>query len=530
MRDMPSSRHRRYPAPTISRRSLLASAAAAVAASQSGCSHLFFHGNSGRPTSSAGVASGDVTADSAIVWSASDRGARMLVEWDTSESFKRPTRVVGPDAVRRTGFTARVDLRNLPADTRVFYRVTFENLDDFSLSAPRTGSFKTAPADDAAPARDVVFAWSGDTAGQGWGIDPKRGGMPIYRAMADLRPDFFIHSGDTIYADIPIKPEIALPNGQVWRSIMTPAKSKPAQSLEDFRGNQAYNLLDENVRRFNSLVPIIAQWDDHETHNNWYPGQVLDDPAYTQERDLDVLSGRARQAFLEYLPLRPSPDDPNRIYRAYRHGPLLDVFMLDERSYRGKNSPNRQPTLDRASEFLGPPQLEWLKRSLKESRATWKVIASDMPISAIVKDGNVDMEAFANGDNGDPLGRELELANLLSFMKANDIRNTVWLTADVHFGANIEYHPDRAAFKEFLPFWEFISGPLHAGGFGPSKLDGTFGPEYRWKHTPAKQGDGPGHGFGLFGLLRIDARSRILRVSQHGIDGTELTAVELKPA
>jgi alkaline phosphatase D len=205
--------------------------------------------------------------------------------------------------------------------------------------------------------------------------------------------------------------------------------------------------------------------------------------------------------------------------------------MLDERSYRGRNSPNRQEKLDRASQFLGPLQLEWLKSALQKSTATWKVIASDMPISAISKDGKTDYEAWANGDHGAPLGRELEVANLLSFLKANRIRNTVWITADVHYPANIHYHPDRAsAFKEFDPFWEFISGPLHAGGFGPNPLDKTFGPEYRWNRKPEKSGYGPGNGFAAYGVIRIDAKSRVMRVSQHGIDGAEMAAEVLTPA
>jgi alkaline phosphatase D len=518
----------------LSRRRFLGASAAAgiaAAAAHSGCSSLFFHGNRGRPVMSSGVASGDITADSAVIWSATDRGGRMLVEWDTDESLKSAKRVVGPDAVSRTGFTAKLDLKGLPPDTRIFYRVSFENLDDFSVSEPVAGSFKTAPAADQNPAKDVFFAWSGDTAGQGWGVDPSRGGMPIYNALADVRPDFFLHSGDTIYADGVIKPEVKLPDGSTWKNLVAPAKSKPAQQLNDFRGAFAYNLLAESVRRFNATVPMIAQWDDHETRNNWYPGQVVDDPLYTVERDADVLSARARQAFLEYLPIRPSPQDPQRIYRAYSHGPLLDVFLLDERSYRGRNSPNRQTKLDKAAAFLGPLQLEWLKSALKKSTATWKVIASDMPISCISKDGKADYEAWANGDNGHPLGRELELANLLSFIKSNNIRNTVWITADVHFPANLHYHPDRAtAFKDFSPFWEFISGPLHAGGFGPNKLDTTFGPEYRWKRPPKKTGDGPGHGFAFFGGIRIDAKSKVMRVTQHGIDGKEVSAQEIEPA
>ncbi|MDB5318942.1 MAG: alkaline phosphatase [Phycisphaerales bacterium] len=526
------------PRPLSRRRFLTAASSTAAAAALAGCTHGRFLGIGfpRRPVITGGVASGDVTADSAIIWSATDRGARMHVEWDTTDSFKSPTRVIGPDAVTRTGFAAKLDLQRLPPDTRIFYRVCFENLDDFSLSQPAVGSFKTAPVPNDTP-RDITFTWSGDTAGQGWGIDPARGGMRIYKAIADMRPDFFIHSGDTIYADIPIPPEIKLPDGTSWKNIVTPAKSKPAQTLEDFRGAHAYNLLDSNVRYFNACVPMIAQWDDHEVHNNWNPGQKVNDPAY-QEQDYDILSARARQAFLESYAIRLNREDPHRIYRSYNHGPLLEVFMLDERSYRGVNSPNRQPTLDHAADFLGPPQLEWLKTALKNSTALWKVIASDMPISAISKDPipkdapkgtPITYEAWANGDPGAPLGRELELANLLSFIKSNHIKNTLWITADVHYAANIHYHPDRAAFKNFDPFWEFISGPLHAGGFGPNPLDKTFGPEYRWKQAPKKSADGPGHNYGFFGAIHIDAQSRIITVTQHDIDGKPVATQTINP-
>ena len=63
------------------------------------------------------------------------------------------------------------------------------------------------------------------------------------------------------------------------------------------------------------------------------------------------------------------------------------------------------------------------------------------------------------------------------FIKENRIHNVVWLTADVHYTAAHRYDPSRAVFRDFLPFWEFVSGPLNAGTFGPGELDGTFGPQ-----------------------------------------------------
>jgi phosphodiesterase/alkaline phosphatase D-like protein len=59
------------------------------------------------------------------------------------------------------------------------------------------------------------------------------------------------------------------------------------------------------------------------------------------------------------------------------------------------------------------------------------------------------------------------------------VKNTVWLTADMHYTAAHYYDPDRAMFSDFEPFWEFVSGPLHAGSWDPAALDNTFGPEVR---------------------------------------------------
>ena len=108
--------------------------------------------------------------------------------------------------------------------------------------------------------------------------------------------------------------------------------------------------------------------------NNWFPGGVIADrnPRYQQYtvKSHDLLAANAKRAFLEYLPLRLDPHDSERIYRAFHYGPLLDVFMLDERSYRGPNSANRQEASSAATAFLGVSQLRWLKHALLASNAT----------------------------------------------------------------------------------------------------------------------------------------------------------------
>ena len=218
---------------------------------------------SARPSVAFGVTAGDVDLDRAIVWSRTDRAARLIVEYATTESFKDARRVVGPAALEASDFTARVDLSGLPAGQRIFYRATFQSLHDITVSSePMTGTFTTPQT--SGTLRDVTVAWTADTVGQGWGINAEMGGMRLYQTMQTAGADVFIHTGDTIYADGPLQAEVKLDDGRVWRNLVTPEKSKVAETLDEFRGNHRYNLLDEHVRRFNASVSQFVIWDDHE--------------------------------------------------------------------------------------------------------------------------------------------------------------------------------------------------------------------------------------------------------------------------
>jgi alkaline phosphatase D len=198
------------------------------------------------------------------------------------------------------------------------------------------------------------------------------------------------------------------------------------------------------------------------------------------------------------------------------------------RSYRGPNSGNRQATLSEESAILGGDQVEWLKRRLKASSAAWKVIASDMPLGVVVPDGKL-YEAVANDEMGPPLGRELEIAALLKFIRDERIRNVVFITGDVHYCAAHHYDPSRASFTEFAPFWEFVAGPAHAGTFGPGRLDKTFGPEVKFLGIPKgmKPNRPPSEGFQFFGTLKVDARSRAMTVTLRNLEGKTLFSIEL---
>ncbi|GFE85084.1 alkaline phosphatase D family protein [Steroidobacter agaridevorans] len=487
-----------------------------------------------RPMANWGLQIGDVIDGRAIVWSRADRPARMIVEWSLDETFKRSKKIRGPHALEVSDFTSRIDLTRLPDDSEIFVRVSYQDLDSGrATSEPLVGQFRTPPS----RRRDIRFVWSGDTAGQGWGIDLGFGGMKIYEAMRQVRPDFFIHSGDTIYADGPMVEHVNDAAGNlIWTNAFldeVPEKLKVAETLHEYRRNHLYNRYDTNIQRFSAEVPQIWQWDDHEVTNNWSDSKVLD-ARYTEKR-IQTLTARATRAFLEHSPMRwYNQAEEERIYRHIPYGRDLDVFVIDMRSYRGPNSHNLQVESSADTAFLGKPQLEWLKQKLKDSRTTWKVIAADMPLGVHIPDGTDEQgrakwEGPANGNDGPASGRELEIAELLRFIKREDIRNIVWLTADVHYCAAHYYDPNKAVFQDFAPFWEFVAGPLNSGSFGPNAMDKTFGPQVIFQKAPPAANTPPNGGFQFFGQIDIDEHSKVLSVALKDLNGTKVFGKQLEP-
>jgi alkaline phosphatase D len=474
---------------------------------------------SDRPVLTHGVQSGDVATGSGLVWTRADRPSRMVVEVADNPEFRDARRFPGPVLTPDTDLTGRL---RVPAPGRTaHYRVTAEDLDGRVAAEPLTGSFRTPPTGREA----VRFLWSGDIGGQGFGINPDIGGMRIFATMAERDADFFLLSGDTVYADGPFAESFPV-GDRIWRNVLTPAKTKVAETVDEFRGQYAYNLLDDNMRAFTAGIAQVNQWDDHEVVNNWYPGEVLHDEKYLSytERRMDVLIERAAQAFHEWVPLDPRGPVDGRVYRRFPYGPDLELFVIDMRSHRDPNSANTGPS----GEVLGAAQAQWLVDSMASSTATWKVVAADLPVGRLVTDVGDTYDSVANGVGGPPSGRETEFARLLRSLRDRGVRNVVWLTADVHYTSAHHYSPARAAFTEFDEFWEFVSGPLNAGAFTPAPLDPTFGPEEVFVHageTPST----PLDGFQHFGEVEVAPGGEELRVTLRGQDGGALWTTALTP-
>ena len=138
----------------------------------------------------------------------------------------------------------------------------------------------------------------------------------------------------------------------------------------------------------------------------------------------------------------------------------------------------------------------------------------------------------AQGD-GPPRGRELEIADLLSFIKHAGVRNTVWLTADVHYTAAHYYDPNKAVFQDFEPFWEFVSGPLHAGTLAPDRARQHLRPALPSMRSgcSAEQGENlpPCFGLQFFGHVAIDGATEVMTVTLKDVDDRALWSIQLEP-
>jgi len=478
-----------------------------------------------RPSLTHGVQAGDAVGGQVTLWSRADRPSRLLAEISRDPSFRKVRTITGPVVTPDSDLTGQIGVRGLPSGQDLYYRITAVDLDDRRrTSEPVVGRFRSGITSR----QDISFLWSGDIAGQGWGVNPDLGGYRIADAMRRARADFFLCSGDNCYADGPIQESVTLPDGRVWHNLVTEEKSAVAITLDQYRGQYKYNLMADNWRAFLGETAQITQWDDHEVFNNWYPGEVLEGRAgFPDGTRADDLAPRARQAFHEYIPVSDlSPDRLGRIYRKLSFGPLMDLFILDMRTHKDPNTTDLETEPDGG--LLGEEQTAWLLKELRASKATWKVIANDLPLGLVVADGT-HQESASNGDPGAPLGREHNIATILSALKRMGIKNHVWLTADVHYTAAHHYSPDRAAYQDFDPFWEFVSGPLNAGAYGPNALDATFGPEAVFTAVAPRPGASPMEGAQFFGQVDIDARTQQLTVTLRDVEGKALFTKTLDP-
>jgi alkaline phosphatase D len=373
-------------------------------------------------------------------------------------------------AAAATDYAAAASLGRLRPGTRYFYRAWFSD-----RSKGESGSFRTAPSKDrSAPVR---FVFGGDVGG-GRYCRHRLWGLPAFFYMTVVKPDFFVALGDMIYADESCP--ATGPNG--WENIPAdfPVVDDPGVDWNDrdrvrevYRRHWRYFRADRHVQYLLGRTALYSIWDDHEVINDFGGSWAYWNAESERRGGYRNLVDAGRDALFAYGGIRRRAKDPNRIHRSFRWGKNLHLVLTDARSYRSRNDqPDRA---DRPKTMLGRPQLAWLKETLHRSRATWKVVACDVPLSVPTGNTTLGRDSWANGDHS--TGFERELLDLLRFLDARNIRNVVFITADLHFAQTLRYDKDFNGDGDRLQFHELIVGPLNARLQSPSWLDGTAAPK-----------------------------------------------------
>ena len=385
-----------------------------------------------------GIAVGDVTSQSALLWLRTEGSQAVQIEWASVAAWDlmSKTATIRSPAARTAVFVTSADrdyiltisLDGLASATRYRYHVLVGQAQGEALTVAARGEFTTLPdAENSAP---VTFAWSGDLGSQG---RCRRGatGYPIFDVMRAQQLDFFLFLGDTIYADhlCPSPPN-------------EPGADFRATTLAEYRARHRDQRGAEALRRFLDSVPVYVIWDDHEVRNN-----------FAGPFDNQMAAGR--QALREYWPIRVASDDPQRLYRRVRAGADLEFFILDTRQYRSRNADQDGP----AKTMLGERQLQWLLSRLTESTATWKVIVTTVPLS-IPKGGGAGVpgnDGWAGGADGTGFERERQV--IVDRILDRRVKNVVFLAGDVHYVQANAYDPNGDGTPDFH---EFMAGPLSA--------------------------------------------------------------------
>lgn len=491
-----------------------------------------------------GVAAGDVTDDSAVVWAHASRSGTGYVEYSTSRRFGG----IAPLAVKRVRFTrsndntASVRIRDLIPDVTYYYRFSAGG-----RTISDTGSFRTAPEPNRA--KTIEFAWSGDADAQPQPGETKPfwNNFEIYKRMANEKNAFNVNFGDTIYSDTEVGSE---QQGGAFQPGAPTALSVSAKWAK-YRQNLALR----NLQAMRRTGVVYTHWDDHEFVND-----------FSVAENGSTLYRAGVRAFTDYAPV--TYNARNGLYRKFRWGRNLEVFFLDQRSFRdakaseggvcdnpqGSGSPDLAPTApqstrntfsvlvpslaqpapqackDRINDpnrsFLGRAQLAQFKRDIQRSTATFKVIMNETPIQQFYALPYDRWEGY-----------EAERQDVLKFLQGN-VKNVVFLTTDTH--ANFINDARLRTLEEGGPvnsgITEVVTGPVATKNFGAEIDDSTNQPGSGNALRGAFFKPPPPNGVGMrcavidkfsYGQVRV-TRNR-LTITPKGIDGRPLNEPEGNP-
>lgn len=396
---------------------------------------------------SLGVASGDVTKNSAILWAKANGSGTALLQLKKGGSFGgcdlgRAPKKLKAQAKKKNDLTVQVKLKGLKPGRTYRYRWCMKG-----GRRSAVGTFDTAPA--AGQAKTIRFSVSGDQDASPLPgtTTPYWNDFGVWRRIKAEQNNFNILLGDTIYSDSEV-PGVGGVAGT-------------ATSVAQKRAKYRLNLQQKAWANVRGATSYYAHWDDHEFINDFARSEnSFPEGDGSVEMSGEQIYSNGVKAFRNYNPITYSKQDG--IYRTFRWGKHLQLFFLDERSFRstsadyagncdnppGSGSPDLAPTAPAANRalfsslvpaladppppacvaaindpsrtMLGKRQLERFEQAIRNSTATFKVIVNEVPIQQFYALPYDRWEGYA-----------AERRELLEFLQQN-VKNAVFLATDVH--------------------------------------------------------------------------------------------------
>jgi alkaline phosphatase D len=502
-----------------------------------------------------GVSSGDVGAHSAILWARADKAglAQLQIKqgnkWGSCDPSKAPKQYKAK-AVKSNDFTVQTKIGGLEPGRTYRYRWCMAGKRFSAL-----GRFDTAPAPD--QAKTIRFAITGDQDASPLPgtTTPYWNNFEVWRRVKEEGNNFNVLMGDTIYSDSEV-PGVGGVNG----TALTVAQKWAKYRLN--LGQKAWT----SVR---GATSYYAHWDDHEFINDFARSEsVFPEEGGNIEYSGEQLYQNGVKAFRNYNPITYSKR--NGIYRTFRWGKNLQVFFLDERSFRsakadysgacdnppGSGNPDLAPTAPQANRdlfsliapalatpappacvaeienpsrtMLGQHQREVFEQAIKNSTATFKVVMNEVPIQQFYALPYDRWEGYA-----------AERAQLLTFLEEN-VKNVVFLTTDVH--ANMVNDVRLQTLGPGGPvntgITEVTTGPIATKTYA-GEINGTVGSESAatqiralFFNPPPPSGVGMQcSGLDEFSYAEVSVAKSVLNVQLKNIEGKPVlnTANRAKP-
>jgi alkaline phosphatase D len=424
------------------------------------------------PTFPQGVASGDPTPDSVLLWTRIEASGATTVRYQVATDLAFGNIVASGETTTDADrdHTVRIDVQGLAAATTYWYRFVHEGV------VSPLGRTRTAPPPDADVPVRIALASCQDFAGR-W--------FHAWRALLDRDVDLVLFIGDYIYetighldAELPPERTIELPDGL---TLEDPIKGKlAAQTLEDYRALYRQYRSDPDLRAVHAKFPFVTIWDDHEFANDCWKDHATDFDDRRGDEQSTERRQAATRAWYEHHPIRRPfdgaagfPDDLS-VQRALRWGRNVELVLLDERYHRDDHLVPEGPVDAEIGHFaensafgsrtfvikdafdareaeakptmLGAAQRDWAIDTIGASTAVWKLLASPLVMAQMV----VDLTAYEQlpemfrkrfyfkTDQWD--GFRSERRALLEACAS--VENLVVLSGDLHGSYAAELHAD----------------------------------------------------------------------------------------